>query len=90
MGKEVAGARMKKRAMGASRKGKKMAAAEMMMPPMAMKKGGKVDFSKVVQDKKTGKLSEKPAMKPGGMGSKKGGIALMIVLGKGDGKKKSK
>lgn len=43
MGKEVAGARMKKRAMGASRQGKKMAAAEMMMPPMApmaMKKGG--------------------------------------------------
>ena len=63
MGKEVAGARMKKRAMGASRQGKKMAAAEMMMPPMApmaMKKGGKVDFSKIVQNKKTGRLSEKP------------------------------
>lgn len=43
MGKEMAGARLKKRAMGASRQGKKMAAAEMMMPPMApmaMKKGG--------------------------------------------------
>ena len=47
MGKEVAGARMKKRAMGASRQGKKMAPAAMMMPeaamaapPMAMKKGG--------------------------------------------------
>jgi hypothetical protein len=69
MGKEVAGARMKKRAMGASRKGKKMAAAEMMMPPMAMKKGG---------------------MACGPKGAKKGGMALMIVLGKGDGKKKSK
>ena len=114
MGKEVAGARMKKRAMGASRQGKKMAPAAMMMPeaamaapPMAMKKGGKVDFSKIVQNKKTGKLSEKPgmmrggmaekkmmgggmAMKPGAMGYKKGGMALMIVLGKGEGKGKKK
>jgi hypothetical protein len=72
MGKEMAGARMKKRPMGASRKGKKMAAAQMMMPPtapMAMKKGG---------------------MACGPKGAKKGGMALMIVLGKGDGKKKSK
>lgn len=69
MGKEVAGARMKKRAMGASRQGKKMAPAEMSMPPMAMKKGGKVDLSKIVQDKKTGKLSEKPAMKMMGGGA---------------------
>jgi len=121
MGKEVAGARMKKRAMGASRQGKKMAPAEMMMPPMApmaMKKGGmakktygstedimgtgktpasaKADYAKKM---KAAGLKPKPekkmmgggmAMKPGGMGYKKGGIALMIVLGKGGGKKKSK
>jgi hypothetical protein len=121
MGKEVAGARMKKRAMGASRQGKKMAPAEMMMPPMApmaMKKGGmakktygstedimgtgktpasaKADYAKKM---KVAGLKPKPekkmmgggmAMKPGGMGYKKGGIALMIVLGKGGGKKKSK
>jgi hypothetical protein len=121
MGKEVAGARMKKRAMGASRQGKKMAPAEMMMPPMApmaMKKGGmakktygstedimgtgktpasaKADYAKKM---KSAGLKPKPekkmmgggmAMKPGGMGYKKGGIALMIVLGKGGGKKKSK
>jgi hypothetical protein len=81
LGKEVAGARMKKRAMGASRQGKKMAPAEMMMPPMAMKKGGMA---------KKKMMGGGMAMKPGGMGYKKGGIALMIVLGKGGGKKKSK
>ena len=31
-----------------------------------MKKGGKVDFSKIVRNTKTGKLSEKPGMKSGG------------------------
>jgi len=119
MGKEVAGARMKKRAMGASRQGKKMAPAEMMMPPMApmaMKKGGmakktygstedimgtgktpasaKADYAKKM---KAAGLKPKPEKKMmgGGMasspkGMKKGGIALMIVLGKGGGKKKSK
>lgn len=144
MGKEVAGARLKKRAMGASRQGKKMVAAEMMMPsmasmasmdmkkgrkmaasemmppmaPMAMKHGGMAKktrgstedimgtgktkaLAKADYEKKMKAVGLKPkpekkmmgggmAMKPGGMGYKKGGIALMIVLGKGDGKKKSK
>jgi hypothetical protein len=53
-----------------------MAAKKMMGGGMAMKPGAM-------------------AMKKGGMacgpkGMKKGGMALMIVLGKGDGKKKSK
>lgn len=117
IGREVAGARMKKRAMGASMQGRRMApdimtdmpmrAAAPAMPaaaaPMAaMKKGGKVDFSKVVRNKKTGELSEKPGMKGGGIAQKgnkdpsktpsfkkggavpkKGGLAIMIVMGKG-------
>jgi hypothetical protein len=67
-----------------------------------MKKGGKVDFSKIVRNKKTGELSEKPGMKGGGIAQKgnkdpsktpsfkkggavpkKGGLAIMIVMGKG-------
>ena len=122
VGREVAGARLKKRAMGASRQGQRMApdimtdmpmkaaapampaaAAPMAAAPMAaMKKGGKVDFSKVVRNKKTGELSEKPGMKGGGIAQKgnndpsktpsfkkggaipkKGGLAIMIVMGKG-------
>ena len=122
IGREVAGARMKKRAMGASMQGRRMApdimtdmpmraaapampaaAAPMAAAPMAaMKKGGKVDFSKVVRNKKTGELSEKPGMKGGGIAQKgnkdpsktpsfkkggavpkKGGLAIMIVMGKG-------
>jgi hypothetical protein len=118
---------MKKRAMGASMQGRRMApdimtdmpmkaaapampmaaapmaAAPMAAAPMAaMKKGGKVDFSKVVRNKKTGELSEKPGMKGGGIAqkgnkdpsktpsfkkggsaSKKGGLAIMIMMGKG-------
>lgn len=35
------------------------AASAPPMMPMGMKKGGKVDFSKIVQNKKTGQLSEK-------------------------------
>jgi len=122
VGREVAGARLKKRAMGASRQGQRMApdimtdmpmkaaapampmaAAPMAAAPMAaMRKGGKVDFSKVVRNKKTGELSEKPGMKGGGIAqkgnkdpsktpsfkkggsaSKKGGLAIMIMMGKG-------
>jgi len=122
IGREAAGARMKKLAMGASRQGQRMApnimtdmpmkAAAPAMPPAAapmaaapmaaMKKGGKVDFSKVVRNKKTGELSEKPGMKGGGIAQKgnkdpsktpsfkkggavpkKGGLAIMIVMGKG-------
>ena len=127
IGREVAGARLKKRAMGASRQGQRMApdimtdmpmkaaapampaaaapmaAAPMAAAPMAaMKKGGKVDFSKVVRNKKTGELFEKPGMKGGGIAQKgnkdpsktpsfkkggavpkKGGLAIMIVMGKG-------
>jgi hypothetical protein len=46
MGKEMAGARLKKRAMGASRQGKKTSSA--IMPAgmdMPMKKGGSVNKS---------------------------------------------
>jgi hypothetical protein len=39
--------------------GPDMGPASAPMMPMGMKKGGKVDFSKIVQDKKTGNLSEK-------------------------------
>jgi hypothetical protein len=55
--------------------------------PMGMKKGGKVDFSKIVRNTKTGKLSEKPSMKSGGkVPPKKGGIMVMIALGKKKGR----
>ena len=58
--------------------------------PMGMKKGGKVDFSKIAQNKKTGQLSEKPAgYAKGGMakkGMKGGGMMLVIGLGKKKGK----
>lgn len=93
MGKEMAGARLKKRAMGASRQGKKMVAAEMMMPPMApmaMKKGGMAK-EKPVKKMMGGGMAMKPGgmgYKKGGMASKKGGVAVMIILGKGS--KKSK
>jgi hypothetical protein len=49
MGKEMAGARMKKRPMGASRRGKKTAASKATMAPMApmaMKKGGMANKKK--------------------------------------------
>jgi len=55
--------------------------------PMGMKKGGKVDFSKIVRNTKTGKLSEKPGMKHGGkVPPKKGGLMIMIAMGKKKGK----
>jgi hypothetical protein len=62
-----------------------------MQPPgadqMAMKKGGKVDFSKIVRNTKTGKLSEKLGMKHGGkVPPKKGGLMIMIAMGKKKGK----
>ena len=62
-----------------------------MSPPggaaMAMKKGGKVDFSKIVRNTRTGKLSEKPGMKSGGKAPpKKGGIMIMIAMGKKKGR----
>jgi hypothetical protein len=72
-------------------RGRAMPAAEMAPPPgMAppgMKKGGKVDFSKIVRNTKTGKLSEKPGMKSGGkVPPKKGGLMIMIAMGKKKGK----
>ena len=64
-----------------------MAAPPGMAPPMGMKKGGKVDFSKIIRDKKTGKLSEKSPMKSGGKSPpKKGGIMIMIAMGKKKGR----
>lgn len=63
-----------------------MAPAPGMAPP-GMKKGGKVDFSKIVRNTKTGKLSEKPAMKKGGMApAKKPGLMIMIAVGKKKGR----
>lgn len=108
MGKEMAGARLKKRAMGASRQGKKMAPTEMMMSPMApmaMKKGGmaKKTYGSTEDVMGTGKTPAsaradyakkmksaglKPKFAKGGMADKKGGMAVMIILGKGP--KKSK
>jgi hypothetical protein len=93
MGKEVAGARMKKRAMGASRQGKKTPPA--MMPPemamaapsMTMKKGGMAEKKMMGGGMASKKMM---GMKKGGMakkGMKKGGMALMIVLGGKKGKK---
>jgi len=72
-------------------RGRAMPAPEMAPPPgMAppgMKKGGKVDFSKIVRNTKTGKLSEKPGMKSGGkVPPKKGGLMIMIAMGKKKGK----
>jgi len=96
IGREVAGARLKKRAMGASRQGQRMApdimtdmpmkAAAPAMPaaaaPMAaMKKGG-------IAKKGNNDPSKTPSFKKGGSASKKGGLAIMIVMGKGKGKKK--
>lgn len=95
VGREVAGARLKKRAMGASRQGQRMApdimtdmpmkAAAPAMPmaaaPMAMKKGG-------IAKKGNNDPSKTPSFKKGGSASKKGGLAIMIVMGKGKGKKK--
>ena len=95
VGREVAGARLKKRAMGASRQGQRMApdimtdmpmkAAAPTMPaaaPMAaMKKGG-------IAKKGNNDPSKTPSFKKGGSASKKGGLAIMIVMGKGRGKKK--
>ena len=69
--------------------GPDMGPASAPMMPMGMKKGGKVDFSKIVRDKKTGNLSEKTGMKNGGMakkGMKGGGMMLVIGLGKKKGK----
>lgn len=95
IGREVAGARLKKRAMGASRQGQRMApdimtdmpmkAAAPAMPmaamPAAMKKGG-------IAKKGNNDPSKTPSFKKGGSASKKGGLAIMIVMGKGKGKKK--
>lgn len=79
----------KKMDMGMS-PGAGMGAASAPTMPMGMKKGGKVDFSKIIQNKKTGKLSEKPAgYAKGGMakkGMKGGGMMLIIGLGKKKGK----
>lgn len=87
IGREVAGSRLKKRAMGASRQGQRMApdvmtdmpmkAAAPAMPaaaPMAMKKGG-------IAKKGNKDPSKTPSYK-------KGGLAIMIMMGKGKGKKK--
>jgi hypothetical protein len=89
IGREVAGARMKKRAMGASRQGQRMApdvmtdmpmraaaAAPMAAAPMAMKKGG-------VAKKGDKDPSKTPSFKKGGVAKKKGGLAIMIMMGKG-------
>ena len=91
IGRETAGARMKKRAMGASRQGRRMAPEAMSdMPmaaaaaapmaaaaaPMAMKKGG-------VAKKGNKDPSKTPSYKKGGPASKKGGLAIMIMMGKG-------
>jgi hypothetical protein len=91
IGREVAGARMKKRAMGASMQGRRMApdimtdmpmkAAAPAMPmaaaPMAaMKKGG-------IAKKGNKDPSKTPSFKKGGSASKKGGLAIMIMMGKG-------
>ena len=90
IGREVAGARMKKRAMGASRQGQRMApdvmtdmpmraaapAAPMAAAPMAMKKGG-------LAKKGNKDPSKTPSFKKGGSASKKGGLAIMIMMGKG-------
>ena len=93
IGREVAGSRLKKRAMGASRQGQRMApdimtdmpmkAAAPATPaaPMAMKKGG-------IAKKGNNDPSKTPSFKEGGSASKKGGLAIMIVMGKGKGKKK--
>jgi hypothetical protein len=57
------------------------------MAPPGMKKGGKVDFSKIVRNTKTGQLSEKPGMKKGGkVPPKKPGLMIMIAVGKKKGK----
>jgi len=90
IGREVAGARMKKRAMGASMQGRRMApdimtdmpmkAAAPAMPPAApmaaMKKGG-------IAKKGNKDPSKTPSFKKGGSASKKGGLAIMIMMGKG-------
>ena len=91
IGREVAGARLKKRPMGASRQGRRMspdimtdmpmrAAAPAMPPvaaaPTAMKKGG-------VAKKGNKDPSKTPSFKKGGSASKKGGLAIMIMMGKG-------
>ena len=90
IGREVAGARMKKRAMGASRQGQRMApdvmtdmpmrAAAPAMPmaaaPMAMKKGG-------IAKKGNKDPSKTPSFKKGGSASKKGGLAIIMMMGKG-------
>jgi hypothetical protein len=76
----------KKMGMGMS-PGPEMGPSSAPTMPMGMKKGGKVDFSKIVQNKKTGQLSEKPAgMAKGGMAKKGGGMMLIIGLGKKKGK----
>ena len=72
-------------------RGRSLPAPEMAPPPgmspPGMKKGGKVDFSKIVRNTKTGKLSEKPGMKSGGkVPPKKGGIMIMIAMGKKKGR----
>ena len=90
IGREVAGARMKKRAMGASRQGQRMApdvmtdmpmraaapAAPMAAAPMAMKKGG-------LAKKGNKDPSKTPSFKKGGSASKKGGLAIIMMMGKG-------
>lgn len=64
------------------------AASAPVAPPMlpaGMKKGGKVDFSKIIQNKKTGKLSEKPLSYVTNDRAKKGmkGGGMMLVIGFG-------
>lgn len=96
IGREVAGARMKKRAMGASMQGRRMApdimtdmpmkaaapampaaAAPMAAAPMAaMKKGG-------IAKKGNKDPSKTPSFKKGGSASKKGGLAIIMMMGKG-------
>jgi hypothetical protein len=57
------------------------AAAPMAAAPTAMKKGG-------IAKKGNNDPSKTPSFKKGGSASKKGGLAIMIVMGKGKGKKK--
>jgi hypothetical protein len=55
----------------------------------AMKKGGEIDLSQIIRNKKTGVLSvKKPGMKTTAPAKKpKVGIAIMIAVGKKKGKK---
>jgi hypothetical protein len=101
IGREVAGARMKKRAMGASRQGQRMAPDIMTDMPMkaaapAMPAAAAPMAAAPMAAMKKGGIAKKgnkdpsktPSFKKGGSASKKGGLAIILMMKKGGGKKK--